>query len=206
MQLLDILKESKNIKNKNDLLKYLDSVLEIAKSDIYKMAKSKNIIFHDFDFTYSVAVEILKLQLLKKHLRGVNKFLRCTNLENSTKWLISRMLNNMRNITTNEKYKLFCSPKLLTIDESFYYDNDDSEQIIKNFELEKLEKSVIKEGLVKVWIDAKYDEDFDYIDFSELCNKFGFKADEVVGSDTSTQIHFKKQLIDNYKYQLELII
>ena len=74
------------------------------------------------------------------------------------------------------------------------------------FELERLDREIIKTGLKKVWDEAKYDEDFDYVDFSELCTKYGFDADEVVGSHTSTQIQFKKQLIDNFKYQLELII
>ena len=70
----------------------------------------------------------------------------------------------------------------------------------------KLDKSIIKKGLLKVWEEARYDKDFDYIDFTELCVKYGFDVDEVVGSHTSTQIQFKKQLIDNFKYQLELII
>mgnify|MGYP006316156589 FL=1 len=78
--------------------------------------------------------------------------------------------------------------------------------MIQILDIQKLDKSIIKKGLLKVWEEARYDKDFDYIDFTELCVKYGFDVDEVVGSHTSTQIQFKKQLVDNFKYQLELII
>lgn len=76
--------------------------------DVFKIAKSKRIFFADFDFTYASAVEILRKQLLKIHLKGIKKFfLNCDNLENALKWLISRILNNMRNITTNPNFRYY---------------------------------------------------------------------------------------------------
>ena len=78
--------------------------------------------------------------------------------------------------------------------------------MIQILDIQKLDKSIIKKGLYKVWQEAIYDKDFDYIDFTELCEKYGFEADEVVGSHVSTQIQFKKCRSGNFSYQLELII
>ena len=77
--------------------------------------------------------------------------------------------------------------------------------MINNLELQKLDKITIKNGLIKLWKESVYDKEFDYLDFVDLCNKFGFEADKVVVSDTFAQIKFKKYKVDKY-YQLELII
>ncbi len=206
MQLVEILSNSNKIKTVDDLLNHFDLVVELAREDILKIAKSKRLKFNDFDFAYSCSVEIIKKQLLKKHLQAIQRFFNFDNLENALKWLISRILNNMRNITTNKNFKLFIDFKISNFEYEVYADNDDFEKMIQILDIQKLDKSIIKKGLCKVWKESKYDEDFDYVDFSELCTKYGFEPDKVVGSHASAQIQFKKQLIDNYKYQLELII
>ena len=112
----------------------------------------------------------------------------------------------MRNFTTNPKYKIFLNLEKIDI----YRDNNQGNNYLENevllFELERLDREIIKTGLKKVWDEAKYDEDFDYVDFSELCTKYGFEPDKVVCSHASALIQFKKYKIDTYKYQLELLI
>jgi hypothetical protein len=180
-------------------------VTDIIKDDVYKIAKSKRIYFYDFDFAYSCSVEIIKEQLLKKHLQGIQRFFNFDNLENGLKWFISRILNNMRNITTNTNFKLFINLKISNFEYKVYADNDDFEKMIQILDIQKLDKLIIKKGLSKVWQEARYDKDFDYIDFTELCQKYGFEADDVVESHASTQIKFKKYQVGK-NYQLELII
>ena len=207
MNTIEILIYYSKLKTVQDLVNNIDLVTDIVKDDVYKIAKSKQIYFADFDFTYGCAVEILRKQLSKIHLKGIKKFfLNCNNLENGLKWLISRILNNMRNIRTNPNFKLFVNLRISNFEYEVYEDNDDFERMIQILDIQKLDKSIIKKGLYKVWQEAIYDKDFDYIDFTELCEKYGFEADEVVGSHVSTQIQFKKCRSGNFSYQLELII
>ena len=206
MNAIEILINYSKLRTVQNLVYNIDLVTDIIKDDVYKIAKSKRIYFYDFDFAYSCSVEIIKKQLLKKHLQAIQRFFNFDNLENALKWLMSRILNNMRNITTNRNYKLFLNLKISNFEYEAYEEHDDFEKMIQILDIQKLDKSIIKKGLLKVWEEARYDKDFDYIDFTELCVKYGFDVDEVVGSHTSTQIQFKKQLIDNFKYQLELII
>ena len=205
MKAYKFLLKSKKINNVNDLLANVDAIIDILKEDIFKISKSKKLNFYDFDFIYSAAVSILKTQIQKKHLSGVKRFFNFDNIEDNLKWLVSRIINNMRNFTTNPKYKLFLNLEKIDI----YRDNNQGNNYLENevllFELERLDREIIKTGLKKVWDEAKYDEDFDYVDFTELCQKYGFEADDVVESHASTQIKFKKYQVGK-NYQLELII
>ena len=205
MNAIEILINYSKLRTVQNLVYNIDLVTDIIKDDVYKIAKSKRIYFYDFDFTYGCSVEIIKEQLLKKHLQGIQRFFNFDNLENGLKWFISRILNNMRNITTNTNFKLFINLKISNFEYKVYADNDDFEKMIQILDIQKLDKLIIKKGLSKVWQEARYDKDFDYIDFTELCQKYGFEADDVVESHASTQIKFKKYQVGK-NYQLELII
>ncbi len=196
---------SKKIRNVNDLLANVDAIIEILKEDIFRISKSKRLHFYDFDFTYSAAVSILKIQIKKIHLDGVKRFFKFENIEDNLKWLVSKIINNMRNITSNPKYKLFFNTKNIYLYKENDLEYDYFENEVMLLELKKFDRKAIEIGLKNVWKESKYDEDFDYIDFSELCTKYGFEVDDVVGSDASTQIKFKKHKVDKY-YQLEFII
>ena len=100
-------------------------------------------------------------QIKKKHLNGVKRFFKLENIEDKLNWLISRILNNMRNLTTNPKYKLYFNPKKIDIYKGNYKENDDFERMIQILDIQKLDKSIIKKGLYKVWQEAIYDKDFD---------------------------------------------
>ena len=205
MNAIEILINYSKLETVQNLVDNIDLVTDIIKDDVYKIAKSKRIYFYDFDFTYGCSVEIIKEQLLKKHLQGIQRFFNFDNLENGLKWFISCILNNMRNITTNTNFKLFINLKISNFEYKVYADNDDFEKMIQILDIQKLDKLIIKKGLSKVWQEARYDKDFDYIDFTELCQKYGFEADDVVESHASTQIKFKKYQVGK-NYQLELII
>ena len=205
MNAIEILINYSKLETVQNLVDNIDLVTDIIKDDVYKIAKSKRIYFYDFDFTYGCSVEIIKEQLLKKHLQGIQRFFNFDNLENGLKWFISRILNNMRNITTNTNFKLFINLKISNFEYEVYEKTDDFEKIIQILDIQKLDKLIIKKGLSKVWQEARYDKDFDYIDFTELCQKYGFEADDVVESHASTQIKFKKYQVGK-NYQLELII
>ena len=103
MKLIKILNHSNKIKTIDDLLNNFDSIVEIARDDIFRIAKSKKIYFADFDYTYADAVEMLRNQLAKLKLKGIRRFLGFKNVANAVSWLITRILGNMRNITTNQK-------------------------------------------------------------------------------------------------------
>ena len=206
MNAIEILINYSKLETVQNLVDNIDLVTDIIKDDVYKIAKSKRIYFYDFDFTYGCSVEIIKEQLLKKHLQGIQRFFNFDNLENGLKWFISRILNNMRNITTNTNFKLFINLKISNFEYKVYADNDDFEKMIQILDIQKLDKSIIKKGLLKVWEEARYDKDFDYIDFTELCEKYGFDVNEVVGSHTFNQIQYKKYQVGNLNYQLQLII
>ena len=206
MNAIEILINYSKLETVQNLVDNIDLVTDIIKDDVYKIAKSKRIYFYDFDFTYGCSVEIIKEQLLKKHLQGIQRFFNFDNLENGLKWFISRILNNMRNITTNTNFKLFINLKISNFEYKVYADNDDFEKIIQILDIKKLDKTRIKKGLYKVWQEARYDKDFDYIDFIELCEKYGFDVDDVVGSYSFNQIQYKKYQVGKLNYQLEIII
>ena len=143
MQLVEILSSSNKIKTVDDLLNHFDLVVELARDDIYKIAKSKQLLFGDYDFAYADAVDMLKRQLQKSHLKGISRFLQCENISNAVSWLIERLLNNMRNITTNQKYKLYCAPSFGQLHENIK-SNYELGALLELMELEKFDRDTIQ--------------------------------------------------------------
>ena len=204
MQLVEILSHSNKIKTLDDLLNHFDLVVELARDDIYKIAKSKRLLFSDFDFAYADAVEILKGQLQKSHLKGIGRFLQCENISNAVSWIIERLLNNMRNITTNQKYKLYCAPSFAQLHENIE-SNDELEVIIELIELEKFDKDTIKKGLQAIWNNSILEEDFDYFDMEYLCKKFEFEVSEIIGTEAINLQKYKKEQTESGNSQLVFV-
>ncbi len=203
MQLVQIISQSK-IKNVNDLLNNIDSIVELARDDIYKIAKSKRLLFSDFDFAYGDAVEMLKGQLQKSHLKGISRFLKCENIANAVSWLIERLLNNMRNITTNQKYKLYCAPSFGQLHENIK-SNDEIEAVLELMELEKFDRDILKKGLQTIWKNSMFEEDFDYFDMEYLCKKFDLTIKDVFGTDDLVKLNLKKEQTESSHSQLVLV-
>ena len=204
MQLVEILSHSNKIKTVDDLLNHFDLVVELARDDIYKIAKSKRLKFSDFDFAYADAVEMLKSQLQKSHLKGVSRFLKCENIANAVSWLIERLLNNMRNITTNQKYKLYCAPSFGQLHENIK-SNDELDAVLELMELEKFDKDTIKKGLQTIWNNSILEEDFDYFDMEYLCKKFGFEVSEIIGTEAINLQKYKKEQTRSGQVQLMMV-
>lgn len=204
MQLVEILSHSNKIKTVDDLLNHFDLVVELARDDIYKIAKSKRLLFSDFDFAYADAVEMLKSQLQKSHLKGISRFLKCENISNAVSWLIERLLNNMRNITTNQKYKLYCAPSFGQLHENIK-SNDELESVLEAMELERFDKETIRKGLQTIWENAMFEEDFDYFDMEYLCKKFGFEVSEIVGTEAINLQKYKKEQTQRGQVQLMMV-
>jgi len=204
MQLVEILSHSNKIKTLDDLLNHFDLLVELARDDIYKIAKSKRLLFCDFDFAYADAVEMLKSQLQKSHLKGISRFLQCKNISNAVSWLIERLLNNMRNITTNQKYKLYCAPSFAQLHENIE-SNDELEVIIELIELEKFDKDTIKKGLQAIWNNSILEEDFDYFDMEYLCKKFEFEVSEIIGTEAINLQKYKKEQTESGNSQLVFV-
>ena len=204
MQLVEILSHSNKIKTVDDLLNHFDLVVELARDDIYKIAKSKRLLFSDFDFAYADAVEMLKSQLQKSHLKGISRFLQCENISNAVSWLIERLLNNMRNITTNQKYKLYCAPSFGQLHENIK-SNDELEAVLELMELEKFDRDTIKKGLQSIWKNAMFEEDFDYFDMEYLCKKFGFEVSQIVGTEAINLQKYKKEQTQSGHSQLMMV-
>ena len=204
MQLVEILSHSNKIKTIDDLLNHFDLVVELARDDIYKIAKSKRLLFSDFDFAYGDAVEMLKSQLQKSHLKGISRFLKCENIANAVSWLIERILNNMRNITTNQKYKLYCAPSFGQLHENIK-SNDELDAVLELMELEKFDKDTIKKGLQTIWNNSILEEDFDYFDMEYLCKKFGFEVSQIVGTEAINFQKYKKEQTESGHSQLMMV-
>lgn len=180
-----------------------------AESWIYELIKEDTINlflntggYTDKKFTtddlYKLGVNITAKQISKKCF-----FFSIKNYELILKKLKARIVNNIRN---------FFSPSrkinYLQIEQYYYQIEDNtksSEKIIDELDLQKIDKKTIKIGLAKVWQDALTDTTFDIIDFEELCAKFKFKPDEVLGYNPYTIPPMAKENCNNGNYQLILI-
>ena len=141
---------------------------------------------------------------MKTHLKAIKRFFQFNTIEEALKWLVSRILNNSINIITNKKYKLFCCPNIMEWNENIEFENNYN-TTIEILDLEKIDMKTIITGLKKVWIEVKYDHDFDYEDFEELCCKFGYTANEVVGSHAFEEPKLSKYKVENGQFQLQLL-
>jgi len=119
------------------------------------------------------------------------------------KKLKSRVVNNIRNYFSplrKVNYKNMNQHLYFTEEhiESF-------EEILDDIDLQKIDKETIKAGLIRVWQDALTDTTFDIIDFEQLCEKFMFKPNELLGYDPYTIPAMAKESCNNGNYQLVLI-
>ncbi len=163
----------------DDLAPVVDEYLIARTTKMYKDAvKKKNTLFNSF----------------------------CSS-EKVIEWIINRYINIFVSISTNKKYKEYTDITKIRIrfDQDIAFYSSDIEEEIEFEKLKKLPKESIKKALEKVWEDSKYDLDFDYLDFEELCCEFEFDANEVVGSHAFEEPKFSKYQVSNKHYQLELL-
>lgn len=181
LKLINILNVCKKIDSTKALINSLEAVIELCREDIRKIAVSKGLYFADFDWAFKEGAAMTMATLKKNHLRTIQRVLKCNSIDEMTRILIQRIFANMRNITTDARYSKFVEIKIGGIAEAIHIASDEIDCII---ELESFDNNTIKEGLKNVWIDAFEDFDFDEKDFQELCEKFGFTVNEVMGENT----------------------
>lgn len=206
MQLLEILSCSTQLKTIDDLYNRLDLIVDLARDDVKKIAKSKQIYFFDFDTVYGQATDTLKLQLKKTHLRGIQRFFECENIEQAINWLLSRLLNNMKNLSTNRAYLDYVDMEMFKKEaieiQSFIEFKIDNELMYAD--INKLPREAIRGGLEKIYNDVLFDYDFDLQDFEELCTQYHFEAIDIIGYDPHQTANTKVELTASGNSQLTL--
>lgn len=110
----------------------------------------------------------------------------------------------MRNITTNQKYKLYCAPSFGQLHENIK-SNDELEAVLELMELEKFDRDTIKKGLQSISKNAMFEEDFDYFDMEYLCKKFEFEVSEIVGTQAINLQKYKKEQTQSGQVQLMMV-
>jgi hypothetical protein len=119
---------------------------------------------------------LLKNQLKKTHLRAVNNFFKNEIFEDALKWMISRIINNMKNISTNSRYKLYLDLKIEELNEYITGINE-IEKIIIEESLKKLNYKLIKNQILKLINNIHHSDEFDNFDLKYLIEKFNVKLD-----------------------------
>ncbi len=196
----DILNNSKKINSVNDIIENLDIILDLSKDDVYKISKSKKIYFHDFDYFYSESIRILKSQLRKTHLKSIKNIHSSHDINFALSWIISRLINNMRNISTNRKYKNYVMAKIInTQNFDFHIQNNDSYDLLDEIPIDEL-----KGGLRIVYEKNQLYQDFDLEDFEKLCNKFALNSADIIGYDPREKPKMKAELTKSGNSQLIL--
>lgn len=180
--LKDLLLLSPKLHTAEDLLKHLDAIIEIARDDVARIARSRCKFFADFDFAYQLAAEATRLTLKKRNLAAVRKILSCGDLARTTEWLISRLLNNMINLTTNNNYRQGFDMRGISF---ISYDEILTED--KNLNLLEVEDSLnkvseveLKKGLKKAFRNGT-NGSIDLNEAEYICQKYNFNLTEILG-------------------------
>ncbi len=204
MKAIEIIKLNKQINDSKDILFNLDAIIEIIKEDVLLISRIERKYFADFDFTFSESAKILKTQLKKTHLRAIKNFLLEQDIEICMKFLISRILNIMINITINKKYKLFCSPQIVKFNDDIKLYSD-FENDIEILDLYKFDRETIKTGLKDVYENTIGDINFDLQDFQELAQEFGFTLFDILDYNPNLVPQMSLESSNNSCYQLVLV-
>lgn len=115
----------------------------------------------------------------------------------------SRIVNNIRNY-----FSPFRKVNYKNMNQHLYFTEEhieSFEEILDELDLQKIDKETIKVGLAKVWQDALTDTTFDILDFEELCRKFQFQPNEILGYDPKNVPLMAKESCNNGNYQLILV-
>ena len=115
----------------------------------------------------------------------------------------SRVVNNIRNY-----FSPFRKVNYKNMNQHLYFSEEhieSFEEILDELDLQKIDKETIKVGLAKVWQDAITDTTFDILDFEELCRKFQFQPNEILGYDPKNVPLMAKESCNNGNYQLILV-
>lgn len=177
-------------------------IFEIIKEDCMNLFKRTGGFYSlglQDDDLYKLSVDITIMQIEKRYFFDIK-------LDNNILILHkikSRITNNMRNYFSPTRKINFLQFQNLYLPNEEYHETFD--QIIFEFDLQKINKKTIKNGLRKVWNDAIADMDFDLQDFKELCAKFGFTPLDILLYDPYIVPQMSMEAANNRDYQLVLV-
>ena len=180
MNTADIIVNSPKFTKVEDLFLNFDLISDLLKEDVLKICTSKNIFFSDFEASFKVSVAQTRETLTKKHLRAIKRFFGCKNLKTAIDFLVSRLLNNMRNANAEKHNFAFKAPKFTDVEDYNINKSYDIDTEIELENLQKADKDILKEGLKKVWSESKFDADFDLQDLKDLCAKYKISLYDVI--------------------------
>lgn len=176
------------------VLSNLDAITESLRDEVFEISvaagKARNFYPRDFDDAYSAAIRVLEGSLAKNHLVGTKRC-KSSSAPAMVRWIRQRLISSVKNCLTNEKDKNFI-PNFTKYTDSYATLNFDSADQIRQFEIEsdllKIDREEIEKGLNFVWSKALTDLDFDWIDFVDLCEKYGFDANKISKSKSKAEI------------------
>ena len=199
-----IIKHNNVVKSVSDVFLNINLVIDLVKDDVIKISKSQNLYFSDFDYFYNISSKNLKSKLSKTHLPGTKRILSSKNVEEVIKMIQSRILNDMKNLSTNPKYKNFIDIKIIDYFEVAEEINNEYETMLMLEDFKRIDTNTLISGLKKVWNDLKYDSDFDTQDLLELCNKFNMEVKDVIEIEEFEQEKFGCEQTESGNFQLVL--
>jgi len=191
-----LLKSCGKINTVLDLINNLEDVLFLLYDDVERICKSKNLNFADFDYTFKESLSItIKTIKEKSKLKGVQRLLHCNNLEKATKWLIQRLIANMKNLAWNKDYKNnHKNLKVIEVEEYKIKSSLEKDKILDEIEneerikeLKKLDKDKLKQLLRMAWKKLKIDKEVDSIDFIDFCKKFNVDGKKIIEEEGDTK-------------------
>lgn len=202
-----ILKNCKKIETQNDWFKKIDAILEISREDVFRLITSQpDKYVADFDFFFGQACAMFKETIVKQDLRKNIEIFEANNLEEFAYHVVSRLKNLIISLGTNPNYKR----SALNVFRADYAEAQSFQenQFLKNLEIEDfLQKQPtlkIKEGLKKAWEDGIFD-DFGDFEFRQLCAKFDFTAEQILGYNPNDLPEMELKTTKNGKKQASLI-
>lgn len=139
---------------------------------------------------YPLAAEMTIGSFAKPHLSGICRFEQLP-VEAALRWVKSRLLSNLKTVLTNpkSKYWLGHADREQAAAEHVMFGNVNQ---IKQFEIEsdlgRIARDEMEKGLNLVWAEALTDHEFDWLDFVDLCEKYGFDANEISKSKSKGEI------------------
>ncbi|NCB13842.1 MAG: hypothetical protein EOM78_19770 [Erysipelotrichia bacterium] len=110
----------------------------------------------------------------------------------------------MRNISTNQKFKIYFAPIFGQLHENIK-STDEYEEILNLIDLEKIDRDTLKKGLQITWENSIFEKDFDDIDMEYLCKKFDLTIKDVFGTDDLVKLNLKKEQTESGHSQLVLV-
>lgn len=164
------------IRNVEDLIQNIDAILDLAKDDVKRLANAQNVYFMDFNHFYYEALKVTKKNIINR-TKAFSQIVKCENIEKIISWVIGRIFSNMRNFSTNEKYRKYVKIEKIVdeIDAQVIDENNEYLQIDIENDLEKIDREKMINGLKKIY------HNLDSYEFENLCRKYAIEPVEVLG-------------------------